>query len=405
MILTAALLLVAAQTDATPAPKAADATPAPSTASPTPATPATEPTPILGVVPAPKKSDADAAFDKPGFATRWLETAKLSGFSRMDVGYTFPLKDEQLVGGNGGFRLADFRMALDFSPAERLSVSTSVELSYQQLDPTDPLSGRRSINLMDAFLEYRACKGALVRMGQFRPGYDAEMLMDDGALPFISRSILANGLMPPEGYYVAPLAPDRQIGLQVASERLGGETLTVRYLAGVFNGNGLNQLFNDNNAVAPYGRVEIALWEKVILGLNASYNTIAQGTRPNRLYTNQLGYGADLMAKFGQVDVLAAFLGRNSSFSYAGLTAESAMGVLGQVRWASGTGWEAAVRGAWYEPSSAQTDDRITELAAMVGYHPPKLPFRILVQYTDRQEEAKVAYPNDSVDVMLHATW
>jgi hypothetical protein len=54
-------------------------------------------------------------------------------YTRMDLGYTFPLRDEQLVGGNGGFKLADFRMALDFSPAERLSVSTSVSPCFRVL--------------------------------------------------------------------------------------------------------------------------------------------------------------------------------------------------------------------------------------------------------------------------------
>ncbi len=390
MILTAALLLVAAQTEAAPTPAASSE--------------ASLPANVLGVVPA--KAATDAAFDKPLFATRWLETAKLTGFSRVGVGYTFPLRDESLVGGNGGFRLADFRLELDFSPVERLDVSTSVELSYQQPDRTDPLAGRRSINLMDAFLEYHVGPVLSIRAGQFRPGYFAEMLVNDGSLPFLSRSVLAVGLTAPQGYFLPALAPDRQVGLQLASERIGGETVTFRYLVGVFNGNGPNALFNDNNAVAPFARVEVELMKKVIVGLNGSYNVIAQGDRPNRLYTNQTGYGADVMAKFGSVDVLAGFLGRSSTFSYAGLTAESAYGALGQVRWRSeGTGFEAAVRGAWYEPSTAQVDDAIVELCAMVGYRVPKTPFRVFVQYTDRQEEARAAYPNDSVDVMLHATW
>ena len=85
---------------------------------------------------------------------------------------------------------------------------------------------------------------------------------------------------------------------------------------------------------------------------------------------------------------------------------DSSLGFLGQLRYLhAGTGLEVAGRFAWYEPSAAQSDDQVMEMAGMVGWRPFELPFRVLLQYTHRNEEVRASYPNDSVDLMLHAVW
>lgn len=337
----------------------------------------------------------------------WWQRLTIGGFARLGVFYAFPLREEQLVGGNGGFRLADFRLNLDFRPIDKLTVYASVELAAPLVDPADPLAGRRIVDLRDAFIEYEICRGLLVKGGQFRPSYYAEMLLSDGAIPFVSRSVLANGIAPPEGFGPRnQLAPDRQVGLQAASRRLGSDTLGFRYALGVFNGNGQNRIFNDNNMVNPVGRVEVDLMKTVTLGLNAGFNVLTSGVRPNRLSANHFDYGADLEAHKWGFQVLGGVLGRSTTYSFDGLPPDSSLGALGQVRYFHDpTGLEGAARFAWYEPSRAQTDDQVIELAAMVGWRPFKLPFRVLAQYTHRNEERPVSYPNDSVDLMLHAIW
>ena len=339
--------------------------------------------------------------------TPWWQKFTLTGFARIGVFYTFPFQEEQLVGGNGGFRVADFRLGLEFHPVDRLTIVTSVELAAPLVDPADPLSGRRVVDVRDAYVQYDVASFFQVRAGQFRPGYYAEMLQSDGAIPFISRSVLAGGFNPPEAYGPrSGLAPDRQVGLQFGSARMGTELIGFKYSVGVFNGNGFNQLFNDNNGVMPVARVEVDLMKRVTLGINASYNQRADGVRPNRITTNQLAYGADLVASHMGFSAMVAFLGRNSTYSYAGLPPDSSLGFLGQLRYLhAGTGLEVAGRFAWYEPSVAQPDDQVIEMAGMVGWRPFELPFRVLLQYTHRNEEVRASYPNDSVDLMLHAVW
>jgi Phosphate-selective porin O and P len=336
----------------------------------------------------------------------WWQRVTLGGFARIGLFYTFPFRDDQLVGGNGGFRVADFRLGLDFHPIDKFSVYTSIELAAPLVDPNDPLSGRRIIDLRDAYVQYDVCAGFNIRVGQQRPPYYAEMLMSDGAIPFVNRSVLANGINPPEGFGPRNyLAPDRQLGVQFFSKRLGS-TLGFKYAVGVFNGNGQNQLFNDNNSVEPVARVELDVNKIVTLGLNGYYNQRTEGVRPNRLTTNQLAYGADLSATGMGFTALVAFLGKSSTYSYGGLPPDSSLGGLAQVRYFhEKTGLEGAVRGAFFEPSTAQVDDQVIEIAAMIGWRPFELPFRVLAQYTHREEEKAASYPNDSVDVMIHAVW
>lgn len=371
-------------------------------------TPVQENSTPLAVVPDAAKVEVNAPVAESAVKpqTEWWQRFTLSGFARIGVFYTFPLQDDQLVGSNGGFRVADFRLGLAFHPVDKLTIDASVELAAPLVDALDPLTGRRIVDVRDAFVQYDIAKFLQVRAGQFRPPFYAEMLQSDASIPFISRSVIATGFNPPEAYGPrSGLAPDRQVGLQLGSARLG-EVIGFKYAVGVFNGNGLNQLFNDNNGVMPVARVEIDLLKRLTLGINGFYNQRTEGVRPNRLTTNQLGYGADISASCWGLSALVAFLGRSSTYGFAGLPPDSSLGFLGQLRYFhEATGLEVAARFAYFEPSVAQPDDQVMEVAGMVGWKPFDLPFRVLLQYTHRNEEARATYSNDSVDLMLHAVW
>ncbi|MBM4381188.1 MAG: hypothetical protein FJ086_18095 [Deltaproteobacteria bacterium] len=339
-------------------------------------------------------------------APAWLERMEISGFARVGVFYTLPLGDEDLLGGRGGFRLADFRLNHAFRINEKLSTSASVEFAAPRVTAEDPLAGYRAVELRDGYVDYRAHRAIGLRVGQFRPPYYAEMLLSDGSIPFTGRSVIASGLAPPEGYGPREgLAPERQVGLQASSERLAfGESFGARYAVGVFNGNGQNALFNDNNALATFGRVELDWTQRVTLGINGYQNTRALGTRPNRIYGSELGYGADVAVSAGGLQALVGFLGRDVTYSDA-LPADRAWGVLAQARYVhEATGLEGAVRGAVLEPSSGQQADQVTEVTAMAGYRLAK-GTRLLVQYRLHAEEKATTVANDSVDAMLHVTW
>jgi hypothetical protein len=330
------------------------------------------------------------------------------GYARVGVFYTFPFRDEQLVGGNGGFRLAALRMGVEFNPIDDLSVVASLELAAPVRNELDPTSGVRVVELRDGYIEYRLMKFLQIRAGQFKAPFNGETLLGDGVQPFVSRSVATSGYYPPEAYGPrAGITLDRQLGLQLHSARLGADDgVGFKYMVGIFNGNGMNQLFNDNNSVAPAGRLELDFMKKVTVGANAFYNLRADGTRPNRVGINDFGFGGDVALNISGFTALAQLVGKNSTYAAAGLNPELALGVTGSVHYFhEGTGLEAGVRYSFFEPSNAQVDDVVHEVSALIGWRLRQAPLRVVLQYTHRSEEVAVSLANDSLDLMLQATW
>lgn len=342
---------------------------------------------------------------KPLF--NWFDRLTPYGYARVGAYYAFPLQEDQLLTSNGGFRLANLRLGMQLKVTDDLIVVTSIEASARRPNADDPTTGVRVVDLRDAYADWRLSRFAQLRVGQFKAPFYAETLLGDDAIPFITRSPVNDGVNPPEGFGPRePLTLDRQIGLQISSARLGGEAFGVRYVVAVVNGNGANQLFNDNNIVAPVGRVELDVFQAVTLGVNGYFNVKTEGIRTNRLNLSHLGYGVDLQAKVGDLRVLAGFVGRNSTFGAAVLPPDMGFGALGQLHYLfSNLGLEAAFRVSYFEPSVAQVDDQLLELAGMVGYRFHDWPVRVMLQYTHREEARQVAVPNDSVDAMVQIAW
>jgi|CXWL01.1.fsa_nt_gi hypothetical protein len=343
----------------------------------------------------------------PTGVRHWYDDLSFGGFTRIGAFYTLPLRDEQLIGGNGGFRFVDARLAATYAPQERLAFAVSADLAAPLPSGVDPTSGTRVFSLKDWNVTLKAFKALHVKAGQFRPPYFAEMLAADGKLPFVSRSVVAEGVSPPDAYGPRHgIVLDRQLGVQLSSDWLGDGALLFRYALGAFNGNGPNQLFNDNNAVTPVARAEVGLFEAVTLGVNAFYNARSEGERPNRIGVNQLGYGADVAVTTGGVRALVAFTANRYTYANAVLPADSAWGLVGQVHYVHpGTKLEGAVRYSRLEPSAAQSDDAIHEISGMVGIGLLGGPVRIALQFDHREEESPVAIDNDTVTAFIHATF
>lgn len=352
--------------------------------------------------------EASAPKGTVGDTRPWYLRFNPFGYARVGLFYTFPFREEQLVGGNGGFRLAALRMGVEFNPIEDLSVVASLELAAPVRNELDPTTGRTIVEPRDAYIEYRLLKALAIRAGQFKAPFNGETLLGDAVQPFVARSVATSGYFPPEAYGPrSGITLDRQLGVQLFSYRLGADDgVGFRYALGVFNGNGQNQLFNDNNSVAPAGRVEVDLMRKVALGVNAFYNMRADGVRPNRVGVNDLGFGADLSVSLAGITALAQFVGKNATYQAAGLPPELAAGVTASVHYFHElTGIEAGVRYSFLEPSTAQVDDVIHEVSALLGWRMKRAPLRVVLQYTHRSEERAVSLANDSLDLMLQATW
>jgi len=337
----------------------------------------------------------------------WWRKLRPFGYVKAGVFYTVPFTNEQLVGSNGGFRVASARFGFELALHEKLQAVASIEIAAPGLSPADPLAGGRLVEARDAYLEYRPFKLLQFRIGQFKAPFNGETLLGDADLPFLTRSLATDGVNPPEAYVRDGLTLGRQVGLMVFSERLGGELLGFRYFVAAVNGNGQNTLFNDSNPIAPVGRLELELFRKVTLGVNGYYNVRTEGVRPNRLSLAQLGYGADLAVRLGDFRTLIGFLGRSTTVEgLPGYRSDMAMGMFAQAQYVlSSIGLEAAIRFSWLEPGTADFQNRTWDYAALIGYRFRWVPLRVILQYTHRDEEQGVALDNDSVDFMAQATW
>lgn len=331
---------------------------------------------------------------------------ELFGYVKLGYTYTMGPAGDSIIGQNNGFRLSSARVGLSLHPAKKLEAVISVDASAPQRRDQDPLEGNRVVALRDGYIEYKAMRFLKIRGGQFKAPFNAETLLPDDALPFVSRSVVSEGILPPETNAAREgLSLDRQVGIQLASERLGGD-VGFQYALAVVNGNGINVLNNDNNSVTPVARVAVGFKELVSVGANAYYNSATFGDRPGRINETRLGYGGDVSVNVAGLNVFGMVLLQNVRHEDVGVPDEQALGIVGSARYLfEPLGLEAGVRYARYEPSNAQTNDQLQDVAAMVGYRVKGSPARILVQYTLRIEEANASVANDSVDALAQITF
>jgi hypothetical protein len=365
------------------------------------------PTVATGAEVAPEQKAPLPTDEQKPIGAEAAKPSKVNVFGYVKVGYFFtgPTTDDALVGSRNGFRLANLRVGVSFQPVERISIVASVDGSVARRAELDPLNGSRVVELRDAYAEWTARPWFRLRLGQFKAPFNAESLLGDGALPFVSRSIISEGLTPPEGFPLESLSMGRQLGLMADSERLGSGLLGLRYAVALVNGNGSNALNNDNNVVTPVGRLVLEVGQTLAVGVNASYDVATFGSRPGRLTERRLGAGADVAFTYEGLSVVGVLLWRNLQHAEVGGT-EQGLGAMGSVAYVHApTGLEAGVRVAYYEPSNLQPSDQQLEAAAMLGYRASFFPGRLILQYTLRVEEPSASIGNNSIDLMVQVSF
>lgn len=195
---------------------------------------------------------------------------------------------------------------------QEFNFRTEVELSGSLNDAT----GLRA-QLTDAYLNWNRFDSANVRVGQFKTPFGFEQLYNDPRLYTIERSLVNDRL-----------TLSRQIGIQ-----LGGEAYYERfnYMLGVFNGNGTNLNFNDNDRFLAAGRVSVvplsgrfldqpSRWS---IGVNAFRthdsnvtvpvefgvdSTPASAARDNIFIGRRRGFGADSQVEIGRLELWGELL-------------------------------------------------------------------------------------------------
>ncbi|HWM89680.1 MAG TPA: porin [Thermoanaerobaculia bacterium] len=169
-------------------------------------------------------------------------------------------------------------------------------------------SGLRA-QLTDGFINWNRYPEANVRMGQFKTPFGFEQLFSDPRLVTIERSLVNDRL-----------TLSRQLGVQV-----GGDLFEKRmsYAAGVFNGNGANNNFNDDDSFLSTARLSGVLWQGKLLGQSTTWavggnvfssedTSVAQapdfGFDSNVFAGERLGTGFDTQLMAGRFELWAEYL-------------------------------------------------------------------------------------------------
>lgn len=153
------------------------------------------------------------------------------------------------------FRLRRARINLTGEFAEKFDFK--IEGDFANSDGIS--SNRTAFSATDIFVNWHQFPEAQIKIGQWKAPFGLEQITPDTTLYIIERSL-------PTG----AITPERQIGVQ-----LWGKPLTnlwpdqkdlLTYYAGIFNGNGRNTNFNDNNNFMYVGRLELMPFKGKIFG-------------------------------------------------------------------------------------------------------------------------------------------
>jgi hypothetical protein len=233
----------------------------------------------------------------------------ITPFALFRAGYDRVGEDPKVdfVGRNNGFWLESARLGFEATSG---SVTTRVSFegaSGAQLAPNTP-EGSLRVSLRDAFVRWEVSPALAIQLGQAKAPWAREELRGVQERPFATNAVGFEGVAAGRGYDQPSLALDRQLGLIVtAAKPIEAGGLRFDYAAMLANGNGRNQLVDDNGKPLVVGRVELGYLAYATLGAGAYMNDRRVGTAPNLYDERDVGFVVDLMSKVENLELLATY--------------------------------------------------------------------------------------------------
>jgi phosphate-selective porin len=231
-------------------------------------------------------------------------------------------------------------------------------------------SGLRA-QMTDGYINWNRHPAANLRIGQFKTPFGFEQLYSDPRLFTLERTLVNDRL-----------TVSRQLGVQV-----GGDLLDRRltYAVGAFNGNGVNNNFNDDDRFMVVGRVAGVPWRGRLLGQSASWALGGDGYTSDDTNLAMAGeFGFDSTPSTPDRDNL--FSGRRRA---AGLDTQLLAGRL-EI-------WAEYLR-VRFEPDSARPDDRFDSDGWYVQAAYYVVPQRLQVVAKFDTFDPRGDRPDDSTD-------
>jgi len=223
------------------------------------------------------------------------ENLQLGGMIQVQ-GETGDRGDTRFSTSNARVFLRRARINLAGRFVQEFNFRAEVELAGSLADT----SGFRA-QLTDAYLNWNRFDSANIRVGQFKTPFGFEQLYLDPRTYTIERSMVSDRL-----------SPGRQIGAQLSGEWLYER---INYSLGVFNGNGTNANFNDNDRFLTAARLSVVPFSGRLLDRPARWSVGANEFRTvdsNSTFNGRRrGFGVDSQIEVGRLELWGESLRAN----------------------------------------------------------------------------------------------
>lgn len=362
---------------------------------------------------APKKPDApqisagEKVEDKP--KPPW----EFSFFGYVRMGYDFTTKDERytFVGRNNAFVLDSARVgAQGVNTDWHVAFRVSMEGAADVFTGTNSPQGSLSVRLRDAYARWDPFPFAGVQVGQFKAPWQAEELRGIPDLMFASRAVGVDGVRPGRGFETPGLQLDRQLGVMLSPQApIGAGDFGAAYYLMVMNGNGSNQVLDDNGRLGIVGRGEFNYGPWVKLGAALFRNDRTVGTLPNLYNEEDLGLTGDVNVKFLGAEIFGAITRVRTTFPTVGTSARVQLAYHAQASYRFdigdllfiAPGYRFATFHPWQEGGGEGFDTyRLVYHTLGVRFGHAKLPIQAWVNYTLTGEEEGRRLSNDRLEVL-----
>jgi hypothetical protein len=240
-------------------------------------------------------------------------------------------------------------------------------------------------------MSYRFVPALSLRVGRFKAPYDLGELEPTGLRTFIDSPLESRGVEATRGFVTPGLAPGRQIGLMLFSDRVGltEKGFDLGYAVAITNGFTGDRVFNDNDHFAGYGRVSLHFGDLVAINGAGFIDQRTTGTLPNLFDDQVVGAEGSLQVAWEGLRMEGQFLFQHHDPITASTGVYDTFGFHAQAAYLI---WrlEPAYRFALLEPNSRVADDQVNEHTLGLTYYFDELPLRLTVNGTLAFEQRSV---------------
>jgi hypothetical protein len=338
----------------------------------------------------------------------------LYGYLRAGYDYTFKDSRYDFVGRNNGFVLDAARIGAQGRNREyNVTFRISLEGASDVLSAPNTPQGTLSVRLRDAFARWDPVSFAGIQVGQFKAPFQEEELRGTQGLLFASRAVGVEGVAPGRGFQLPGIELDRQLGVMVSPVKPIGGDVALSYYLMVMNGNGPNQLLDDNGRVGLVARTELDILKYVRVGAAVFRNERTVGTPPNLYNEDDVGLTGDLTVNAAGLEAFAAVTRVRTVFPTVGTSARVQLAYHAQ----AGYRFEVervqitpAYRYAYFHPwqaggGSGFDSFRLQYHTLGVRIAHAKLPVTAWVNYTLTGEQEGRKLTNDRIEILGQVTF